>query len=599
MEHVTNPISEVLHQLNGGANLGGIPLPTLATDPPLSTFQAAPVPRWAWGLLALIIITGIALRAYLQFGTPLAPGINGAYYFVQVRALLEHGSEGIPDLPLVFFVQAALAWLLEHVARIAHENAIIDAVKTVDSVLPPLVALPIAWLGWRWQGRGGVMTWGALAPAAIVACGSQALRMVGDFQKNSLGLVWLGCLAAAAHYYVEKPCRARAWWVLAALGLCCLTHVGVFGSALVFAFALTVMAAITLGRSGAWPLVRLCLWGLLVVAAAAAVVALAFDPARMVRLSKALLQPETFVGGHDGPGGMGRPGGPMPGGGPPGGAAFHPPGPGMGPPGFGPPGAFGWLRWLPGGLFLTLGLFTVWTAWRFRAQLTPCDRVVGVAAALTAATLGGPFFDMDKSMRLMLIAMIPGVVAFSFLMASLDRYWRIALGGLALLVTAAGTTLQMQHRSFSMISPASYEELKSLAQFATPSEQCLVVAHHGLEWWAAWALHTHIAQPTALHPEDWTKFQKVLYLNENRREFMGGPPGGRPDGPGGGFPGGPPPFGDGPPPGGPPGGGPGGHRGNPMASAVIPPDAEILHDGTYYKLAWVRREPPPNSANAK
>lgn len=46
----------------------------------------------------------------LLFGTPLMPGMNGAYYLVQARAVITRGTLELPDLPLIFYVQALL-WL--------------------------------------------------------------------------------------------------------------------------------------------------------------------------------------------------------------------------------------------------------------------------------------------------------------------------------------------------------------------------------------------------------------------------------------------------------------------------------------------------------
>ena len=46
----------------------------------------------------LLAVTG---RAWLMFGTPYMPGVNGAYYLIQARAILEQGVLGISDLQWV------------------------------------------------------------------------------------------------------------------------------------------------------------------------------------------------------------------------------------------------------------------------------------------------------------------------------------------------------------------------------------------------------------------------------------------------------------------------------------------------------------------
>lgn len=97
-----------------------------------------------------IIMVAVAARAWLLFGTDFVPGVNGAYYLVQARSLMERGVLGIPDMPLTFHLHAALAWGLVKVGGIGRADAIPRAVKLCDAVLPPLVAWPVFVLVRRW-----------------------------------------------------------------------------------------------------------------------------------------------------------------------------------------------------------------------------------------------------------------------------------------------------------------------------------------------------------------------------------------------------------------------------------------------------------------
>ena len=105
-----------------------------------------------------------------------------------------------------------------------------------------------------------------------------------------------------------------------------------------------------------------------------------------------------------------------------------------------------------------------------------------------------------------------------------------------------------------------------------------------MEWWTAWALHTHIAQVPALRRADWQKFQGVYFLRSKidsrlspvrnpgdsaLRRLLGG-----------GFA----------PPGSPPHGGPAHHL-NPMEDPEIPRDAEIVHDGDQFVFSRVNTPP--------
>jgi hypothetical protein len=140
--------------------------------------------------------------------------------------------------------------------------------------------------------------------------------------------------------------------------------------------------------------------------------------------------------------------------------------------------------------------------------------------------------------------------------------------------------------------PEAAQELRTLSRCVSQPGRTLVVARHGLEWWTAWTLHTHVAQARALRAEDWSKYAEVLFLEEKGAggRDRGGPGGFAPPGGRGGRERPPPGFGGPSRAGGPSGfGGPGGAP--PMMEAEIPQSAEVLHNGTYFRLARVREAP--------
>jgi len=57
---------------------------------------------------------------------------------------------GIADMPLTFYLHAALSWLLAEISGMTLANAIMVAVKVCDAVLPALVAWPVFVLVRRW-----------------------------------------------------------------------------------------------------------------------------------------------------------------------------------------------------------------------------------------------------------------------------------------------------------------------------------------------------------------------------------------------------------------------------------------------------------------
>ena len=100
-------------------------------------------PFAGWLPIVAIIALAVTARAWLHFTTPYVPGINGGYYLVQARSFTEHGVLGIPDMPLTFYLHAALSSLLANVGGMAQADAIVWAVKLCDSALLPLAAWPV------------------------------------------------------------------------------------------------------------------------------------------------------------------------------------------------------------------------------------------------------------------------------------------------------------------------------------------------------------------------------------------------------------------------------------------------------------------------
>ena len=497
---------------------------------------------WLLGLVA----AAIAARAWLLFSTPLVPGMNGAYYLVQARALLEHGHLGIPDLPFTFWLHAGLAKLFQLVSGLPQDEAIVWAVKLADATLPPLAALPVAWLGkqwWRSGERPSAFVW--MAPAAAVCLASLALRMTGDFQKNSLALVWFVALAPAALVFLRRPSLRTMILPLVLLALLGLTHIGVLGGALVFCAMLAVVALIVAAHGTRRHILLLILLGAGVLGIAGGSAYALYDPARVTRLVEAFVQPATALEDR----GPGHPPGPPPG--RPSGAAstdwqsappdsddtsLHgsgqgmppPPPDGMGGPGSGPPPSWGaghgpghgWAdprTLFPAASCFAIALCALWLLWRQRHRIHPAEFSVAAAAALTALVLVAPIYDGQKAERLLLVAIVPTAIAATFVLSRIVLLsWSRIVGACALTFVLTDAARALPFGGRASVGENVVEELRCIAPLCPDPERTLIVARHGLEWWVAWTLHTHIAQPTAVTAADWSAYSQVLYLQEKR-----------------------------------------------------------------------------------
>ena len=531
--------------------------PSEGTLPPSRLTRSREKSSANWMALARVIALAVLARAWLHFTTPYVPGVNGAYYLVQARSLIEHGVLGIPDMPLTFYLHAALASLLTWAAGLAQADAILWAVKLCDSVLPPLAAWPVFVVVRRWAAVRGLGNEAPFAAAVLACLASPLIGMVGEFQKNSLALVWLAALAVTLHDWLDAPTRRNGAGVLVCLLLLGLTHIGVLGSAVVLIFSvLLVFLALNRGVVNWRQFLPWVAAGVGLLGLAAVVVLWKFDPARIYRLFTALTNPAKFSSD-----GLQMP--MMPGGG------------------------MGALRWLPSAVFALAVVPSIIIAWRRRNTLPSAEAALVTGSALTVLVLTGPWFSMDKSMRFNLIALLPAILVAAFAMLHISTAWRRwAVLSLALCLGLGGTVSILPRGGQAILSDSALLELQNLRQHISRPAQTLVCAQHGVEWWSAWFLRTRISQPSALRSADWQRYAEVLFLEVKSGMqmpmFAGG---GRPPGfgphrigpPGTGMPDAmPPPTGMGP---------------NPMMPAPIPPDAQVLHNGQCLKLARIVSPP--------
>ncbi len=559
--------------------------------------------QFPWFLVSAIVFIGAALRALLLYSTTLVPGINGAYYLVQARSLIERGKLGIPDLPLTFTVQAILAKIVQWISGASLESSIVFAVKCADTILPPLVAIPVFALVRQWSRRSGAGNWVPACAALAAAAGAPALMMVGDFQKNSLALLWLASLLWSLHQWLEQPSFKRAVLPVSFLGLIGVTHIGVFG----WALALTIpVMAIALWRSA--PETRRAILPWLFVgggacALAAGLVLWKFDPARITKLANAATHPLTYLQRDQ------RPGNPQNNG-----ARFG--GPANMPNGFRPqfatdrgnfprngfanrffnrPGGLLNWNWLPGAALMAASAGALAAAWFRRKTLPVSSLAVIGACGLVLFALCGPWVTGDKVMRFRLIAVGPALLCASFALLQLNpTKMRNALAAVMMLALVTPGIMRASHGGRPVITIQAADELRSMSSNISAPEKTLIVARHGLEWWTAWYLHTHIAHENAVTAADWKNFDHVYFLHQKAgMQMPGGPMPGMPPMPGPDRqfrPDGAPDFARAgfPPPGDPNNrsfpprgfGGPGA-----MGEPMIPEDADITHDGEFFTLA--------------
>ena len=689
--------------------------------------------------IAIPVLGAMAARAWLSFSAAIPAGMDAAYYPYQSLFLLEHGRLAYNDMPLIFWLGAGLTWLLEWFGVERLRGAMV-ASQLIDSGAQPLAAVFVGLLARRWIGpvvhdSARVLWWRKACAGVVIGAAAtlavlhpSMLRMVGDFEKNALALVWIaGALWAALstarvvearQTHDNKTNEARrsllisCGWFALFVGLTAITHVGTLGVlGLCLFFAGVCWCAAIARRRPRLVLILVGVGSALVVAAWGAVYL--FDSHRAMNFLK--LPSKVFASAQDdkrgglggvdrgpningparNPPGMGPPGRSLPGpfmaGFEGGGAAekrpsdeeiqeregaldgpifrvgdqraegvgrsgelsrggdgrgsFDGPREGRaglraGPGGGGGPGSGGgggpgggqsvwWIYGIAGTALATVLLL--------RRVTTAASASVGLGCAAAAVVMVAPIWTREYSMRLSLMASFPAAIAATYILCSwlacalgrgdagsLVRRSRVRLAvGIATLLGATAvtsTTLAVGLAGLStprhqVVSEQELTDLRELSAFLATKhsgqdkQRLLVVARHGLEWWAGYILGTPVRLDKV--PEDAaTKYDYVYILagGSNERGPRGGPPmrpwrtvaghdgpapmdgglGMRGRGPGDegreagmsgmGGPGGP--------------GGPGGRSGRGGGRVQLPAGARIAWSGTELKLYLVPVEAP-------
>ena len=234
-------------------------------------------------LLTQLALLALAARSFaLRWGqltaSPYPLGVDGYFYPIQLRSLLEHGHLAYPASPLAFWLMAPLAALTDPI--------------TGAKLGAALAGAAVVWPAYALGARLGPGRLAGLAAAVVAVSSTGSLMLTVDFVKNSFG-VSLGLAALAALLAALAQPATRARWVLAALalGAAVLTHKMAAGLALLAGGP--ALAAFLWRRGGAarrWGLVGL-LGALLALAIAGALA-----PSQLISPSQLALARDAFSG---------------------------------------------------------------------------------------------------------------------------------------------------------------------------------------------------------------------------------------------------------------------------------------------------------------
>ncbi len=457
-------------------------------------------------LLSIIVIIWIVLRLSIHFSTEYIYGTNGAYYLVQARSILETRVLWVPDMPLNFYIQAWIAKLIQILSGWEQSKAIMRWVKICDSILPPLAAIPVFLLIEKllqtkilqdqqtqtdtnnsYTVSNSAIALG-LVGAAIASFGVPTLSMLGDFQKNSLWLVWFALMLYLCYKALHRHTLKQLIIIGIVAWLLAVTHIGVLWVSLVY-FWTIILFSLIFAKKIPWR--KLSVIGLPLIAVlllAGYIVALKFDPSRIERLLSVVTNLGNYIN-------------------------------------------FAWLLWWSSGMgggqmssYITWWVASIWlialliTYRQYRKNSITSSKasfLIGVAVA--TILIGWPWITWDTSQRFLLIAAIPTILLWVY---SINHIKPIAVRWilcwlLSVWVLYTTYTQWMTHQTAVWVD--TLKEIQQLAHYVDQPSSSIVVTRHGAERRSAWFLKTNIVQTQALTADVRDSYKQVYYLTVNEK----------------------------------------------------------------------------------
>jgi hypothetical protein len=160
--------------------------------------------------LAALVAWSFWQRWQLLDASPFPLGVDGYFYPIQLRALLDHGQLAYPASPLAFYLLAPLAAVTDP----------ITGAKLGAALYGAAIAVPAYGVGARLGGGRGP----GLVAAALATTSAGSAYLTVEFVKNGIGLtvaltaLWLALAAA------ERPTRGRIAAALAGIAAAWATH---------------------------------------------------------------------------------------------------------------------------------------------------------------------------------------------------------------------------------------------------------------------------------------------------------------------------------------------------------------------------------------
>jgi len=419
-----------------------------------------------------VVIGAVVLKLTLTNGD-LLPGLDGAYYWVQVRSLLNNGTLAYSDLPLVFWIQALIATLIGDIPL---------AVRLSDALFPVLATVPV-WLFYR---DGHKKTWYVLPLLLLVVLMHpiQLYFFTGDFIKNAAAVPLTVLLGWWLTHYNADTKWNTIFGISVTLTTIAITHFGVLLLG-VRMIALWLFAH-TLRDSPRSLLIRI---GSMALVATLVMLLLAFlVPDRFERLIGVFRNTSLLFTN-------------------PIGLLMY----------FGIPRVtrpdivFACVTGQLGAILLG------GCAWRNRAKLSPNTRAVIFAFLSTTFIFSSPLISIELALRLTALSFVPLVLAAMVLwLHTTDTTTHVFVSVLISSTLLISAVIYPRGATSPVLRQSEWQDFQAMVNTVKLEQPSIVMARHGLDFLVAWYMRTHVADEEVTIIDTSNTYQAQYVLKDSK-----------------------------------------------------------------------------------
>lgn len=396
----------------------------------------------------------------------LLPGLDGAYYWVQVRSLIENHSLAFPDLPLIFWLQAIMAKIF---------GSIPLGVRMSDAVLPALSAIPIYLITRNYKSK----LLPVVATLVVLLHPVQLYFLTGDFIKNEVAIPLVFFIVLVLTKWETTSRNVSIASLILLVALISFSH---FGTALLAFLLIGIWATIQFSKSGRVVWMKTLGTSLILLTGFLLSLAL-IVPNRYQRLIDFITTPSVVFERPilDG--------------------IIH-----------------GYANSIIAFTIITTQLFVIilgLITWRNRSKIPFSQMSVIVSSLLSALILSSPFISMEWADRLTALSFVPlttaAILIFGSVLSPSGKLSTTAYASIILI----GALLFSSHPTKRVFTEEKYASFKQLSQQVDLPKNSVIAARHGVEYLTAWHFKTDVVLDTYFEAADLTAYSAVYLLIEN------------------------------------------------------------------------------------